>query len=89
MTPDFNFVIEKNVPLPRKSDQFPIEQLDKGDSFLVPFTSDAPTKSQIEALRQQIYEAIARAKNFWNEQGTFASFTTRVVDGGIRIWRKI
>ena len=81
------YIIEDNVPIPRKSDQYPVEDLKPGQSFVVPFEQKNPRNNQIQALRATIYEATDRAKAYWRRKKEFAVYTTRVTDEGIRIWR--
>jgi hypothetical protein len=83
------FVIEDYVRIPRKSDRYPTENLEPGQSFFVPYEQDNPTHHQIMALRASIYTAIARAKNHWADAGIHAVFTTRKTSTGIRVWRKL
>ena len=83
------FTIEDGIPLPRKSVCYPVEQLDAGQSFLVSYYGKTPTKAQIHTIRASLYEAIDRAKDYWRKQGVFVSYTTRALDEGIRVWRKI
>jgi hypothetical protein len=82
------FVIEDAVRIPRKSDRYPTERLEIGQSFLAPYEQDNPTRHQIMALRASIYQSIDRAKIHWKDAGIRAVFTTRVTETGIRVWRQ-
>ena len=65
--------IEKNVPIPpnRSARKYPIYDLEIGDSFFVEGRT-GPSMSYF----------IAQAK-----KKTGHSFTTRICEGGVRVWR--
>lgn len=72
---DGKFKIEKGVPLPAKpggaASKYPFGEMEPGDSVLIPVES-----------RVKISSALTYRQTRYNEK-----FATRVVDGGIRVWR--
>lgn len=70
--------IDKNIPIPQKAggigklNSFPWNELEVGDSFLL--TNTKPKSAHVATAR-----ANARFKP--------KRFTSRVVEGGVRIWR--
>lgn len=74
-----DFVIEHGVPIPAKrktgrSDSYPFRELGVGDSFFVAANGDAA------GIRRNRLTAAAR--NYLPKK-----FITRIVDGGVRVWR--
>ncbi len=68
------FVIEKNIPMPRRRDEdlgLPFDQMEVGDSFLAP-----------DLTKKVLYNA---ANSFRKKTGK--RFLLRTVEGGIRCWR--
>jgi hypothetical protein len=82
-----NFVIENDIPIPRKSSIYPVAQLNRDQSIFVPFNESNPTKKQICNLKYKIYKEIKNAKTHHQINGASVSYITRIIDGGIRIWR--
>lgn len=75
-----HFRIEKGIPLPvAKSSYLPLDEMSIGDSFFV--ADGVVTQRAVQgAIRR--YERNT-AKNF----SMAVKFTTRKVDGGLRVWR--
>lgn len=71
------FEIDKSVPLTKdargRKQIFPVDEMEAGDSFLI------PTESKDHFLSAR---SVA-SKNSKNGK----VFTTRTVDGGLRVWR--
>lgn len=79
------FVIEKDVaPVSskrgRKPTEFPLGDMEVGDSFLIP--CDSTVKKEVESWRRKFLVA----KKRFNEEFE-GKFTTAVVSDGLRIWR--
>jgi hypothetical protein len=72
------FTIEKAIPIPEHNrkfaKQYPFEQMEIGDSFLVPLATDKSPSN--------IYSALSQAKKRLN-----INLTSARVEGGLRIWR--
>lgn len=70
--------VEKGIPLPgRKHHKYPFDEMDVGDSFFIPAKSaDDAARAQVSAL------GAMRARRLLDKD-----FTTRRVDGGVRVWR--
>jgi len=71
------FTIDKNIPIPqfRSADMTSaLMQLEVGDSFLIPCQKD-----QIKTKQSALQAPIAKCKP--------KKFTTKQVDGGLRVWR--
>ena len=73
--------IEKHVPLPTLREEYshyPFDEMDVGDSFYVPDVGDGRS---IHRLQTQV--------SYMNRHASKATgkFTTRRVDGGLRVWR--
>jgi len=69
--------IDKGIPLPARkgrAKKYPFDQMDIGDSFLVPVGA---TKSD-----SSIYSSMSQAKKRLN-----INLTCARVDGGVRVWR--
>jgi hypothetical protein len=72
--------IDKGIPLPSRGEsnrrgagsKYPWRSMEVGDSFLIP--SDDPKK-----LQRRMYQNYRRYKPM--------KFETRMVEGGVRIWR--
>lgn len=76
------FDIEKNVPIPkgtRSRYQFPLANMDVGDSFLVPV--DDASERGVSSIRQALYSA--RKKD---TDGSVKLATSMTPDG-LRVWR--
>lgn len=73
-------VIEKNIPVPtgRLHGKYPFDDLEVGDSFLVPSSGNGEIQD-----RRKASSAVHR-QTFVLKRG---KYITRRVDGGIRIWR--
>lgn len=77
------YQIEKGIPLPPRSrssgySKYPFADMQLGDSFVISLN---PGES-IDQLRFRANSALAKARKTTNAQ-----FSSRTVDGGIRIWR--
>ncbi len=71
------FKIEQGVPLPgcRVDDtNRPWPKMQPGDSVFFP----AASKDEMQRIRSSVWQFSARAKT---------TFTSRKVDGGLRVWR--
>lgn len=84
--PRYMYPIQKNVPIPpmrprgRPWDaKYPWPDLKPGDSFKVPFNGRAPSK-QRTALH-------ADASQWCKNRSLSWTFSTRIEDDGVRIWR--
>ena len=80
------YKIEKGIWQPsirsmESFNKFPLMQMEKGDSFLIP-KSDY---SSVTNMRQRLYSAISKVKYIKKDVG----FRIRQVDGGIRVWRDL
>lgn len=83
MTDAAVFKIEKDVPLAPHGNsrggngqrKYPVDQMSVGDSFFVPLG----TRTHV-----QVQSAIQRAVNRYGAHG---KYTTRKVEGGVRVWR--
>ena len=78
------YKIEKDVPLCRPSsklNKYPFDQMEVGDSFLVPY---AEAKS---ARMAALARNAGRNKKLPKHVTVQRHFVTRTVDGGMRIWR--
>jgi hypothetical protein len=74
------FVIEKNIPVTsgKMLAKYPFNDLEIGDSFLIPSSDDdVRDRRRASAAVQRQTHVIKRGK-----------YVTRRVEGGIRIWRK-
>lgn len=70
------FKIEKSVPIPPRSraSKYPFEQMEKGDSFVIP----AADNKSLTSARSSVYAAATKQK---------VKVATRVDDKGLRVWR--
>ena len=71
------YTIEKAIPFPegkKRRSTYPFEQMEIGDSFLVPLDRDKSPSG--------IYAAVSNAKKRHN-----INLTSARVEGGIRVWR--
>ena len=78
------YKIEKDVPLCRPSsklNKYPFDQMEVGDSFLVPY---AEAKSARMAALTRNAGQYKKLPKYITVQ---RHFVTRTVDGGMRIWR--
>jgi len=73
------YPIEKNIPIPigglKVSTEYPLSEMEEGDSFFVPSEPERSKK-----IQQSIMTYVHR--NMFAKK-----FTTRRIPGGIRIWR--
>lgn len=73
--------IEKNIPVPpvqlSKGEGYPFKMLEVGDSFLVPLRDKTPRDLQKYMAGKANYHSLRQAMKF----------TTRIVEGGVRVWR--
>lgn len=77
------FRIEKGVAIPhsaRGDILYPFADMSKGDSFLVPATTEADRRRIANRLGKQ-------RKLFAKRFGLEYEFTSRRVEGGLRCWR--
>lgn len=81
------FQIESGVPLPkaqrgpgRKATEFPIGDMQVGDSFLMP--CDVKNAKELANWRRKFL--LAKKRFLSTYEGAFKTLT---VDGGIRVWR--
>lgn len=79
--PDGEYKIEKGVSMAsgRRSPKYPWPDMEPGDSIVVPLDGRPPHSRRATVHRSAITWAAL------NEPG--AKYATRVVEGGIRIWR--
>ena len=77
------FEVEKGIPIPRgiraRRFDFPLSNMDIGDSFLVPL-EDGNEKS-VSSVRQALYNARKR-------EAADLKLITTVTPDGLRVWRK-
>lgn len=77
--------IDKNIPVPTSGIQkgrprkYPIESLEIGDSFLIPYEKDVNKN----AMHSRASGSIANFRKKHPEK----KFTTRQMEDGIRVWR--
>lgn len=73
--------IEKNIPIPpvqsSKGEGYPFRAMEIGDSFMVPLK---------DKTARELQQRMARKANYVSARYTM-KFTTRVVEGGVRVWR--
>lgn len=74
------YEIEKNVPVPRQSRNFPFDQMEVGDSFLV--TCELPEDKKRTEV--QIRNAFSSWKK--KNEDKLVSCVLRSTDDGIRCW---
>jgi hypothetical protein len=75
--------IEKNVPMRRRCNNailYPFDQMECGDSFMVP-TTDSETPRKVDKFIRRQMELFAK------QYGSAYQFTIRKVAGGMRCWR--
>ena len=78
------YKIEKDVPLCRtssKSNKYPFDQMEVGDSFLVPYAE--AKHARMAALTRNAGQYKKLPKHVTEQR----HFVTRTVEGGTRIWR--
>lgn len=76
------YKIEKGIEIVRKktiTNRFPFEKMDIGDSFLIPKNDQDPLKA-----RASIYAAV---KSFNTFNSKTHKVSSRVEEGGLRVWR--
>lgn len=77
------FKIESGVPMTvsgrgrRSSVEFPLHQMDVGDSFLIP--CDPKNKKELDSWRRKLLAQKKRMNG--------GKWATAVVSGGLRVWR--
>lgn len=64
--------IDKNIPMPKRGYELPFDQMEVGDSFVV------PDKVSVSYARWLIYNA---------QKGLSRKFRLRKIEDGYRIWR--
>lgn len=86
------FQIESNVEQVsskrgRKPTEFPLDQMQPGDSFLIPCNTQE--KKDVESWRRKLLVARKRfVETYTHEtEGGEFKFTTAVVADGLRVWR--
>ena len=72
------FAVEKGVPLPARKNgdratKYPFMRMEVGDSFLIPCQGEECRKAQMRVSGRKPTKG--------------KKFTTRMVEGGIRVWR--
>lgn len=74
--------IEKDVPIPaddsRRVSKYPFRDMEVGDSFFVACENGNPAKAAI---------AVRSSAIIWGKRKGHRKFTTRIVEGGVRVWR--
>jgi hypothetical protein len=68
------FVIEKNIPMTIGKKLYPFDLMEVGDSFFVPGTTPKAMTYPLAA---------------YQKRNASTKFTTRSVDGGVRLWRVV
>lgn len=73
--------IERGVPLPREKrvSKYPLDKLEVGGSFSVPIPPGHPP----EVIKARVASAI----QWFKKHDAARSFTLRVVQGSVRVWR--
>lgn len=75
------FKIEKNVPfVDAQKDKYPLKDMAVMDSFFI--KTDATTEKK---LKQNVLAAVSNFKS--KEENKAKRFSTRKLEGGIRVWR--
>lgn len=76
------FEIESNVPFPAnaRKTKYPWAEMKVGDSFFVPVTDDAETRTTAQSLR-------SASRHFAHRHNNGHVFKTCHVAGGLRTWR--
>lgn len=82
------YAIEHNIALPStrtygENKRFPYSQMNVGDSFFVPCSSD---EKELNRVRQRISSGKKSYKKTISKKASF-EITTRIVQGGLRVWR--
>jgi len=73
------FEIEKGIPIPRR--KYPLDELEIGDSFFIPFNEEKPIN-----VRARLSPTMARIKNATGK--VFVSKkATKDGKEGLRVWR--
>ena len=77
------FQVESNIPVVasargRKPTAFPLDQMEIGDSFLIP--CNVGEKKELDSWRRKLLVARKRFAADW-------SFKTAIVEDGLRVWR--
>ena len=83
-----DFTIDPNIPIPPKglrhgrgNPRYPFAELEVGESFFVQVPAGA-TVGEIQHIRNILSNAAC-----WHARKLGRQFTTRRVDGGVRVWR--
>lgn len=84
------YLIDKGVPIPRikgprGGSKYPFATMEIGDSFMVRFTDEEVKGSSTHSIRARL---IAAAWRISVHQKLGHKFVTRVVEGGVRVWRE-
>lgn len=82
------FTIESGVPMTsgkrgRKPTEFPLADMNVGDSFLIP--CDTADKKAVDSWRRKLLVAKKRFAEQFDADGI--KFQTGIADGGLRVWR--
>lgn len=77
--------IDKAVPIPPTAHRrvYPLEDMAVGDSFFVPVMGEGPDFERRRKRRQQAMSTICRTVR----ARKIGTFTSRQVEGGVRVWR--
>lgn len=82
------FTIEKGIPVPVRAPKvdYPLANLEVGDSFLVPvdYTTGTP---EAKATAGKVARSVNSAVTAANKKSEGSKFAARKVEGGIRVWR--
>ena len=70
-----DFKIEKGIPMPHKKTLYPTHEMEVGDSFFVPCSDEKKTRTQ------------NRISNAYIKRHGAGKFSSRRVEGGVRVWR--
>lgn len=84
------FQIETGIPMVtstrgRKPTQFPLEEMDKGDTFLI--ECDPTDKKAIESWRRKFLTAKKRFAEQYEGKFTTAVVNSETHGTGLRVWR--
>lgn len=77
--------IDKDVPIPATNHKrvYPLEDMAVGDSFFVPVPGEGAEFERRRKRRQQAMSTICRTAR----ARKIGTFTSRQVEGGVRVWR--
>lgn len=74
------YKIEKDIPLTKSLNKYPLMNMEIGDSFLIPF------ENRKAARLRQSYLIVA-IKKYSRQIGIKAKYASRVSEEGLRVWR--